>query len=87
MTELSELFKRIPHGCRASVGHTPHWHTRDSMPKLLRKRPYEAYVVNSVMIGTKGHIFVESDGATPEEALEKALEKAMQAEAKLREEK
>lgn len=65
---LDEALKDLPEGCRFHVGHTPHWYRRDALPKHLRKRPFEAYVISGE-IGKKRWIMVDADGATPAEAL------------------
>lgn len=74
---LDELAARVPPGWRFHVGHTPHWYMMDSIPKYLRKRPFEAYVTNDQPIGARRHVFESADGATAAEALDGALKTAI----------
>ena len=73
MTGIDEALKALPKGWRFQVGHVPHWYRRDALPKHLRKKPFEAYVVNPEPIGTRLHVFESADGATPAEALNTAI--------------
>lgn len=69
----SEL-QDLPEGFRFSVGHVPHWYRRDELPKNLRKKPFEAYIINdNQLMGTKKYIFESADAATPAEALRLAI--------------
>ena len=73
---MDAVLKMLPEGFRFNVGHTPHWYRRDSLPKHLRRRPFEAYVLHGE-IGTQSWIFESADGATPEEALTEAITRAL----------
>lgn len=72
---LDDTLKSLPSGCRFSVGHTPHWYRRNEVPKHLKRRPFEAYVVSGE-IGTPTWVFESADGATPEDALGAAITQA-----------
>lgn len=73
---LDELVKTMPKGFKFNVGMTPYWSQRESLPKHLKKRPYEAYVCSGT-IGTPTWIFESADGINPEQALEEALTLAL----------
>lgn len=73
---MEELLSALPAGWRFNVGHTPHWYSRQSLPKHLRKRPFEAYVLNDEPIGSRHYVFESADGATAQEALRSAIEAA-----------
>lgn len=69
---IDEALKSLPSGWRFNVGHTPHWYTEGHIPKHMRKKPYEAYVLSGE-IGTKSWIFESADGVTPADALTHAI--------------
>ena len=72
---IDEVLKELPEGFKFHVGHTPHWYRGDAIPRHLRKRPFEAYVVAGI-IGTSTWIFESADGASPAEALATAISQA-----------
>ncbi len=81
---LDDLVSQVPKGWRFHVGHTPHWYRSDQIPKHLRKRPFEAYVINDQAIGNKLWVMTDADGATPFEALYTALTQALSLDIKKR---
>lgn len=79
MTTLDSLFEEINNrGWRAHVGHTPHYYQSREIPKHIKKRPFEAYVINNEPFATYLHVFESSDGSTLIEALEKAYNLAIE---------
>ena len=79
MRSLDELLEEVnKRGWRASGGHTPHYYQRNELPKNLRKKPYEAYVCNNEKFATWLHVWESADGSTFNEALEKALQLAIE---------
>ena len=75
---IDAALKLLPPDCRFHVGHTPHWYSQESIPKHLRKRPFEAYVCRG-RIATQSWIFESADGATPAQALSVAITQAIAA--------
>lgn len=73
---IDAALRELPNGWRFSVGHIPHWYGRNELPKQLRRRGFEAYVLNGEPIGTADYIFESADAGTPGEALARAIEAA-----------
>lgn len=77
---LEDALRELPPGFRVSVGHVPHWYRRDELPKNLRRKQFEAYVLNdNRLLGTKAYIFESSDAGTPAEAVRLAIAAAKKA--------
>jgi hypothetical protein len=74
---IDRALEDLPQGWRFSVGHIHHWYGRDELPKNLRRKGFEAFVLNGEPIGTAGYVFESADAATPGDALKAALRAAI----------
>lgn len=74
---IDAALEKLPAGWRFAVGHIPHWYSRDELPKNLRRRGFEAYVLNGEPIGSRWYVFESADGPTPGAALELAIADAL----------